>query len=162
MHGTQRSTNSTRNCSSRRWNRGAENTNHDNDDADARRPNDTPRGMQGNAYAAIETTEAMERTEPSHPRPVNQGAGKSERQTDRQKESYSKGEWGKGVMQLVARHPEMPVERGQTETTGKLAGIMMEYQPGNEAGNRQVDQQIAKSRNGNTHAYTSDMHADRR
>ena len=52
------------------------NTNRDYDDTDARHPNDTPGGMKENAHDANETTEAMETTEPSHQRTVNQGAGK--------------------------------------------------------------------------------------
>ena len=58
-------------------------TNHDNADADERRPNDTPEGMRGNAHAANETTEAMETTNPIHPRTINPGADKNKRQTKR-------------------------------------------------------------------------------
>ena len=56
------------------------NTNRDYDDTDARHPNDTPGGMQGNAHDANETTEATGTTKPSHPRTANPGAGKGKRQ----------------------------------------------------------------------------------
>ena len=36
-----------------------QNTTHENDDTDARHPDDTPGGMQRNVHAVNETTEAM-------------------------------------------------------------------------------------------------------
>ena len=52
-----------------------QNTNRDNDDTDARHPNDTPKGMQRYAHAANETTEAMETTRPVRPITITQWAG---------------------------------------------------------------------------------------
>ena len=49
-----------------------QNPNHDNADTDARHPNDTPGGTQGNAHTAYGTTDAMGTATPSHPRTTSQ------------------------------------------------------------------------------------------
>ena len=78
------------------------------------------------------------------------------------KEPYVKGAEETEIMQLVARHPEMPGGGAKPRRQDKLAVIMLASPPGKAAENRPAKRQSGDSRHGNTHAYDADKPSARR
>ena len=105
------------------------NTNHDNDDADARQPNDTPERMQRNDTSTDETAITLVTSNPTHSRACDQEKREIK---DRRNKSYVT-EVKTELTQYIAKPPEIPAEVALSRDDRKqLAEIMPEYPPRNQ------------------------------